>query len=84
MIVYDFLKKVDLFAELSEDDLREICADVTEVVLADGEMLFEEGDKGDKAYIIQKGKLEITKQTSGREVLLAVRQEGDVIGELAL
>ena len=37
MIVYDFLKKVDLFAELSEDDLREICADGTEVVLADGE-----------------------------------------------
>lgn len=84
MIVYDFLKKVDLFAELSEDDLREICAEVSEVVLAAGEVLFAEGDKGDRAYIIQNGALDITKQNSGREVLLAVRQEGDVIGELAL
>ena len=84
MTIHDFLKKVDLFAELSDEDLQEICGAVSEMVLPEGELLFAEGDRGDKAYIIKEGQLEITKQTSGREVLLAVRGEGDVIGEMAL
>ena len=84
MSIADFLKKVDLFAELSDEDLQEICGAVSEMVLPEGELLFAEGDRGDKAYIIKEGQLEIIKQTSGREVLLAVRGEGDVIGEMAL
>ncbi len=84
MSMIDFLKKVDLFAELSDEDLYEICAAVSEITVPDGKFLFAEGDRGDEAYIIKDGQLEITKQTSGREVLLAVRGEGVVIGELAL
>jgi CRP-like cAMP-binding protein len=84
MSIKNFLKKVDLFAELSDKDLQEICEAVSEMVLPAGELLFAEGDRGDKAYIIKDGQLEITKQTSGREVLLAVREEGIVIGEMAL
>ena len=84
MSIYEFLKKVDLFAELPDEDLLAICGTAIEMTLADGELLFAEGDRGDKAYIIKEGQLEITKQTGGREVLLAVRGEGDVIGEIAL
>lgn len=84
MGMLSFLKKVDLFAELSEKDLIEICSTVSEMLLPKGETLFAEGDKGDKAYIIKEGQLEIIKQAGGREMLLAVRGEGSVIGELAL
>jgi signal transduction histidine kinase len=84
MSIYDFLKKVDLFAELSEEDLYKICGSVDEMVLPKGETLFEEGDRGDKAYIIKEGGLEIIKQAGDREMLLAVRGESAVIGELAL
>jgi len=83
-MMYDFLKKVDLFAELSDDDLNSICSSVNEVWLADGELLFTEGDRGHRAFIIEEGQLEIIKRTGEREVLLAVRQVGDVIGEMAL
>jgi signal transduction histidine kinase len=84
MTIHDFLKNVDLFAELSDEDLLEICRAAVEMALPEGELLFTEGDRGDKAYIIKEGQLEITKQTGGRDVLLAVRGEGDVIGEMAL
>ncbi len=84
MSLLTFLKKVDLFAELSDEDLIEICSTVSEMLLPKGEMLFAEGDKGDKAYIIKEGQLEIIKQAGGREMLLAVRGESSVIGELAL
>ncbi len=82
--MYDFLKKVDLFAELADDDLYAICNAVNEIWLDDGELLFSEGDSGRRAFVIEQGQLEIIKKTGEREVLLAVRQEGDVIGEMAL
>ena len=83
-MMYDFLKKVDLFAELADEDLYAICSSVNEVYLKDGELLFAEGDHGHQAFIIEEGQLEIIKKTGQREVLLAVRKEGDVIGEMAL
>ncbi|MCI0862258.1 MAG: cyclic nucleotide-binding domain-containing protein, partial [Chloroflexi bacterium] len=57
--MYDFLSTVDLFSELSEPDLRQLCQDISEVRLAKGEELFAEGAPGDKAYVIREGKLDI-------------------------
>lgn len=82
--MYDFLKKVPLFADLPESDLERLCELADEINIPAGKELFAEGDPGDKAYVIKSGALEIVKNSSGREVLLAVRQSGDVIGEMAL
>jgi signal transduction histidine kinase/predicted CoA-binding protein len=82
--MYDFLKKVPLFADLSEADLDRLCEMAQEVSLPAGQLLFTEGSAGDKAYIIKEGQLEIIKASGGREVLLAVRQQGEVIGEMSL
>jgi len=80
----DFLRKVPLFAELPDADLRHLCSMIKEVNLAAGETLFAEGDPGEEAYVIAEGEIEIVKVSSGRDVLLAVRTVGDVIGEGAL
>ena len=82
--MYDFLKKVPLFANLSDDDLARLCEMVEEVAIKAGEELFAEGARGDRAYVIQDGQLEILKSSSGRQVLISVRGSGDVIGEMAL
>jgi len=82
--MYDFLRTVDLFAELSDSDLRSLSEDISELHLATGEDLFVEGDPGDRAYIIREGKLEILTASGGREVLIAVRHVGELIGEVAL
>ena len=82
--MYDFLRTVDLFAELSDSDLRRLCQDLSEVQLAAGDELFAEGDPGDKAYIIREGKLEILTSSGGREVLIAIRKPRELIGEMAL
>ena len=80
----DFLRKVPLFADLAEADLDRLCEAAREVVLEPGATLFREGDTGDRAYIIRDGELEIVKLSGDREILLAVRRRGEVIGELAL
>jgi signal transduction histidine kinase len=80
----DFLRKVDLFTDLSETDLQRICDGVDELQLSDGEQLFAEGSLGDHAYVIKEGQLEILKASGGREVQIAVRNPGEVIGEMGL
>ncbi len=84
MAGYDFLRKLELFAELPEEDLIRLCQIVEEVHLPAGEELFAEGSPGDMAYVIEEGQVEILKSSDGREVQLAVRQPGEVIGEMAL
>ncbi len=82
--MFDFLRRVPLFAEMSEDDLARLCEMVEEVHLPAGQDLFKEGSKGDRAYVIKDGQIEILKESSGRQVLVSVRAAGDVIGEMAL
>jgi signal transduction histidine kinase len=78
------LKQVELFGELSDEDLARIGREVSEVALESGQVLFEERDRGDQAYLVMTGTLEVLKATEGREVLVAVRGAGSIIGEMAL
>ena len=78
------LRTVPLFAELSDDHIARIDERSELVTLQRGETLFSEGDAGDRAYVIHRGELEIVTMAGNREVLLAVRKPGEVIGEMAL
>lgn len=48
------------------------------------EMVFSENEPGRELYIIQSGRVKITKMVNGQEVMLAVLQPGDIFGEMAL
>ncbi len=49
-----------------------------------GEVLFNEGDKGEIMYLIREGKIKITKGKGDEEKTLAVLKEGDFFGEMAI
>ena len=49
-----------------------------------GTTLFSEGDGGDRAYLIQSGVVDILIERDGREIVLARRGAGEIIGEMAL
>ena len=80
----EFLKRLPLFSDLPEEDLDQLCRVIQELALSEGEELFAQGSRGDKAYIIKEGELEILRESEGRKVLLAVRKAGEVIGEMSL
>lgn len=82
--MYEFLKRVPLFASMPDHDLERLCEMVTEIHLKPGDQLFAEGSPGDMAYIIEEGEIEILKASGGKKVLLAVRKSGEVIGEMSL
>jgi len=49
------------------------------------DLIFREGDEGDKLYIILDGKVRITKHIPGAgEEALAILEKGDFFGEMAL
>lgn len=79
-----FLRNVPLFADLPEEDLGRLSQSVEQISLHEGEVLFEQGDAGNRAYVIREGEIDILKEAEGREVLLAVRKRGEVIGEMSL
>ncbi len=81
---YAFLRKVPLFADLSDADLEKVCQQVEEVYLPQGEVLFTEGSEGDQAYVIKEGQIEIYRTSEGQKIQLAVRTPGEVIGEISL
>jgi len=53
-------------------------------VLEAGKTLFKEGDIGNTMYIIQKGKIKITKRIGDVDKILTVLQKGDFFGEMAI
>ena len=51
--------------------------------LKSGECIFSEGEKGDFAYIIEEGVVEISTVVNGRYTILNTLKAGELFGELA-
>lgn len=53
-------------------------------VFPPGTPIFREGEPGDCAYVIERGRVEISSLRNGKPVRLAVLEESDLFGEMAL
>ena len=49
-----------------------------------GDFLFQEGEVGDCAYIIETGLVEVSIQKNDRKLIIATLGEGDLLGEMAI
>jgi signal transduction histidine kinase len=73
-----------LFAELPGDEVAALAATSRSVDLAPGEVLMREGSPPDAMYVVTDGELEISRHSSGADLLLNVCGPGDLIGELGV
>jgi CRP-like cAMP-binding protein len=79
------LKKAFIFQGLPDDVLTVMVQKVRHRNLAQGEVLFNLGDRGDALYIIDEGWVKITrKDEKGNELLLNRCGPGEAIGEMSL
>ena len=81
-----FLRKVPLFAELAPQDLRTVAAVADERTFVDGETIAGQGEPGDELHIVIDGEVRVLRVDpgTGSDRELAVRRQGDVVGEMAL
>ena len=49
-----------------------------------GTVIFQEGEEGDQMFIIQEGRVKVSRRIGGKEQVLAVLGKGDFFGEMAL
>lgn len=81
--VLSALGAVSLFSNLSPEELRLLAAHAVRRRVAQGELLFSEGETCKGLHIIASGRLRIFKSSaSGREQVLAVEGPGGSVAEL--
>ncbi len=81
----NLLSKIPLFADLPREELDQILAALDVKELTDREILFREGDSGEKFYVVMKGELEVLLGAEKtEELLLNVMREGEHFGEMGL
>lgn len=81
----DVLRQAPLFSALDDEAATALSASMAETRLRRGDVLFHEGDSGDRLYIVLDGKVKLGRSAAdGRENLLAVMGPGQMFGELSL
>jgi CRP/FNR family cyclic AMP-dependent transcriptional regulator len=79
------VRNAPLFLALDEEASVALRASMVEIDFTRGQVVFAEGDPGDRLYVIVDGKIKLgTTSNDGRESLLAVLGPGEMFGELSL
>ncbi len=81
----DKLRRIPLFANMSESDLKKISEIVHERDFAASEIIIEERTEPTSFYVIDRGKVEIAKGFEGNDkVVLSIQSDGAFFGEMAI
>ena len=80
----ELLKKIPLFANIETAKLKLLAFTSERMSFRDGDILFEEGDVGNSAFIIMDGEAEVVIATSAGPRVIARVGKNDFIGEIAI
>ncbi|MEK8127619.1 ABC transporter transmembrane domain-containing protein [Paenibacillus filicis] len=78
------LEKLPFFQGVERALLQELAVLFSTETCLEGEAIVREGDEGNKFYIIVRGKFEVVKKLADEEKRVAILQDGDHFGEVAL
>ena len=81
----ELLQSVALFWDLSEEELGYISEKMIARDYESGKFIFLEDSEGEQCFFVVQGSVKITRLSKdGREVILAMLNEGEFFGEMAL
>ena len=81
----EVVRRAALFTALDDASAATLRESMSAVKVAKGQILFKEGDAGDRLFVVVEGKLKLgTSSGDGRENLLSILGPGDMFGELSL
>lgn len=80
----DLLRKIPLFAAIDPAKLKLLAFASDRKIYNEGQELFQQGDSGDAAFVIVKGKADIVVDAEGKEVIVANVGINEIIGEISI
>jgi HEAT repeat protein len=78
------LREIPMFSRLSPEDLEQIADVAQEQLFAAGAVICREGEPGDSLFIIVNGTVNVIKKIGDDQTILAVRKNGEFVGEMAV
>jgi serine phosphatase RsbU (regulator of sigma subunit) len=84
-VLQEIIRQVPFFASLPPRHLRWLAETLQAEDILSGAVLFREGERGDRFYIVIQGEIEVYKRLEdGGEQIIAVRSPGEYVGEMSL
>ncbi len=84
-IKIEFLRNIQLFSSLRDEELNQICSKVIVEEFKKNEIILYEEDTNDFMYIILLGKVKVVQTTEdGKEIILAIHKPDEIFGEISL
>jgi CRP/FNR family transcriptional regulator len=81
----EFLRNIQLFSSLSDEELNQVCSKVIVEEFKKNEVIFYEEDTNNFMYIILFGKVKVVQITKdGKEIILAMHKSNELFGEISL
>lgn len=80
----ELLQQMPIFGAIREDALEYLLEPATSVFMQAGQYFFREGDTAQSMYVLEAGRVAVTKRWEGREMLLRHFESGDCFGEMGL
>lgn len=85
MLKMKFIRQSLPFAKISHQRLQWLIEHITETHIEAGTVLFNQGDRGDKCYLVRAGEIEIVHhEVNGEEQLISVLKPPVLFGEATL
>ena len=84
MVDTEFLKNVELFKSLSDEEIEEVSQSISSEHYSQGSVIIEEGTPGDSLYILQSGTVIIERERDGAKIQLAAMEPPSFFGEMSL
>lgn len=80
----EVLSKVPLFAGIDRARLKLLAFTSERVTCASGDIVFRQGDAGDKAYVVLDGQVEVIVESPAGDTVVATIGRHQIFGEMAL
>jgi signal transduction histidine kinase len=78
----DALRHIDIFSDLTEDQLQWFVSKGKQIVLSSGDILLHEGDPADRLFVLLEGEIRGRRENGGADALGFAAGSGEVIGLL--
>ena len=80
----DLLRKIPMFAKMETSKLKLLAFASEMVSFQDGDIVFNNGDTADYAYVIMEGAVDIITETDKGPIVMVTLSQNQLIGELGL